>query len=96
MVKLGKTLREAENMTLREFSYEIYAYEKRYIEQVKLIDLQAWQNKQVQAEKKRGNKLIPYFDSFEQFSLAYRMENEKQEQQNNDLTLIELLKNANK
>jgi hypothetical protein len=59
MVKLGKTLREAENMTLREFSYEIYAYEKRYIEQVKLIDLQAWQNKQVQAEKKRGNKLIP-------------------------------------
>lgn len=95
MVKLGKTLREAENMTLREFTYEIYAYEKRYIEQVKLIDLQAWQNKQVQAEKKRGNKLIPYFDDFEQFSIAYRMENEKQEQ-DNDLTLIELLKNANK
>ena len=70
MVKLGKTLREAENMTLRELSYEIYAYEKRYIEQVKLIDLQAWQNKQVQAEKKRGNKLIPYFDNFEQFLRA--------------------------
>lgn len=96
MILFGVTLEQAEKMTMREYSFNLYAYEKRYIEKVKMIDLQAWQNNQVKATKKRGKTQVPYYDSFEEFSQAYKIENNIEKTTNKDNTLNKLLLQANK
>lgn len=106
MVKLGLRLWEAEEITLREFSYEIYAYGLRELEVLRKIDMQAWQTNNAGAEKKEGKKIVPMFRDFSEFSKIdkqiaemkgeYVPKESRFTKLTRDKKFIELLKQANK
>lgn len=105
MVNLNYSLLEAENMTLKEYSYEMYAWNLREIGAQRKIDLLAWQIQQATAEKKQGKKIVPYFKSFEDFTQSAKMENDFKrdygldkisQMTTKEKDLISLLKEANK
>ena len=64
---LNRTLHEAEKITLREYSYEMFAYNLRDIDKEKDIHLLAWQINQAQATKQKGKKTEAYFKTFKDF-----------------------------
>ncbi|MPM55283.1 hypothetical protein SDC9_102077 [bioreactor metagenome] len=68
---LGKSLAEAEIMTLREYTYEMEAYQLRQVDEEYRINLLAWQINQAQATKTKGSgknqKTLPYYESFKKF-----------------------------
>lgn len=105
MVNLRYSLLEAENMTLREYSYEMYAWNLREIEVQRKLDLLAWQSQIVTAEKKQGKKVVPYYRTFEEFTQTKKMADDFNKNYGLDKIskmttkekdLISLLKEANK
>jgi hypothetical protein len=68
---LGKKLHEAEIMTLREYTYEMEAYQLRQVDEEYRINLLAWQINQAQATKTKGSgknqKTLPHYENFKKF-----------------------------
>ena len=68
---LGKSLYESEIMTLREYTYEMEAYQLRQVDEEYRINLLAWQINQAQATKTKGSgknqKTLPYYENFKKF-----------------------------
>lgn len=103
MVLCGYRLREAENTTLREYSYEIYAYNLRELGKMKHLNLLAWQNQQATATKEKGKKTVPYFPDFKSFfdyekaraELTGQVDVKRDEKDGSRATFLELMKNAN-
>ena len=104
MVKFGFSLYEAEQMTLREYTYEMYAWNLREIDALNKIDMQAWQIVQAGAEKKQGKKIVPAFKHFKDFTNTDKMRDEflsgyglgkTQRLAKNKKELIKLLRLAN-
>lgn len=68
-------MREIERMTPYEYSIRITAYQLSELDKEYHIYLQAWQNRQIQANKKVGSKEKAYFESFDQFFDYKKKEN---------------------
>ena len=64
---LGKSYNEALEMTFREYSFEIHAYQLRDLDNQQRMHLQAWVSHQVQATKKQGKKTVPAYETFKDF-----------------------------
>lgn len=64
---LNRSFTEAEQITLREYSYEMHAHSLRQVDKDRDIHLLAWQINQAQATKKVGNKTVGYFKDFSEF-----------------------------
>lgn len=96
-------LREAENTTLREYSYEMYAHNLRELNRMKDSNYLAWQIQQATATKEKGKKTVPYFKDFKSFFDYEKARAELKGQvaikhDNKDYaraTFLELMKNAN-
>lgn len=104
MVNCGYRLREAENITLREYSYEMYAHNLRELNKMKDLNYLAWQVQQATATKEKGKKTVPYFKDFKSFFDYEKARAELKGQvaieqglinDVNRATFLELMKNAN-
>jgi 16S rRNA U1498 N3-methylase RsmE len=63
----GYSLHEAECMTLREYSYEMFAYSLRRIDEERDMHMQAFLNHVVTGTKQRGKKTVPVYKTFQDF-----------------------------
>ena len=96
-------LREAENTTLREYSYEMYAHNLRELTRMKDTNYLAWQIQQATATKEKGKKTVPYFKDVKSFfdyekaraELKGQVEIENKTTGDARATFLELIKNAN-
>lgn len=68
---LGKTFQEAEEMTLREYSYEIHAFNLRQKDENRKMHWQAWLNARVYDKENKGTEKKPkmeyVYQDFENF-----------------------------
>lgn len=94
---LGKTLQEAEEMTLREYSYGMHAYNLQMVDKQYELHLLAWQIKQAGAVKEKGKKTVPYFKNFNAFFNYEEQLNSVtgKAKQKTDNKMQELLRKAN-
>ena len=63
----GYSLHQAEEMTLREYSYMMHVYNLKRVDQERDMHMQAFLNHAVTSTKKLGNKQVPVFKSFKDF-----------------------------
>lgn len=72
----GYSLHDAECMTLREYSYEIFAWQLKELDKQKDMHMQAYLNHVVTGTKERGKKRVPLYPKFKDF-FDYEKEEQK-------------------
>lgn len=98
MTLFGVSLKEAEEMTFREFSFKSIALRKQLIDKERTYHWQAWLNNQAQAQVQSGKKTRPRFQRFSEFfdASAYEKAMFHTDDRNlTDTTLINKLLKAN-
>lgn len=67
MRHFGYSLQEAEEMTVREYSYMIHAFNLRRVDIERDMHYQAFLNHSVTATKHQGKKTVPVYRKFTDF-----------------------------
>ena len=92
---LNRTLYEAEKITLREYSYEMFAFNLKSVDKDRDIHLLAWQINQAQATKQKGKKTESYFKQFTDFFDYEKRINGLTKRETKEETLSKLMSKAN-
>jgi hypothetical protein len=85
-------------ITLRQYTLIMKAVRLRLLDKERDIHAQAWLNVQAKATKQRGKKIVPYFNTFDEFfnpqeEAAYTPERRRKAEKQNHLK--ELMLKAN-